>query len=64
MKNEATEEDEVRLSEMRAGIDKVFTEILYIQAQERLTTKKARWYEIVLFSGFAAALLAAGKYLL
>lgn len=51
-------------AEINAMIRKDLAEALLLDEQARLTAKKANWYELVLFFGFAAALLAAGKYLL
>lgn len=51
-------------AEINAMIQKDLAETLLLNQQARLTAKKANWYELVLMIGFAAALLAAGKYLL
>lgn len=51
-------------AEINSRIQKNLAESLNQTESARLTAKKANWYEAVLILGFAAALLAAGKYLL
>ena len=71
MKSKTAIEDGLSEQEMIARTKKLLTEELYLSSQHKLAAKKITWYEISLFVGFAAtlmaagaALLAAGKYLL
>lgn len=71
MKDTLHAREEISEQEMIARTKKLLTEELYLRSQHRLADKKITWYEISLFVGFTAtlmaagaALLAAGKYLL
>ncbi|MEE9223017.1 MAG: hypothetical protein V3V40_06130 [Nitrosomonadaceae bacterium] len=44
--------------------ERIQAQIAKLLAETANITKKTRWYELVLFSGLAASLIAVGKYLM
>jgi len=53
--------DEIK--NINAQTAKIVAETLKTAAETQKINKQVQWYEVVLISGLAAALLAAGKYL-